>query len=89
MINFPAESHEDFHLSLALADDFDEALFLHYSDNQNTTAAGLFPKVPETEVRRRLDIASEYANHRKPGRSAVIKDFNCDVPYNMQGAIKG
>jgi MiaB/RimO family radical SAM methylthiotransferase len=89
MINFPTESHDDFHLSLALADDFDEALFLHYSDNQNTAAAGLFPKVPEVEVRRRLDMASDYANHCKPGRSAVIKDFNCDVPYNMQGAIKG
>ena len=88
MINFPTESHDDFHLSLALADDFDEALFLHYSDNQNTTAAGLLPKVPETEVRRRLDMASDYANHCKPGRSAVIKDFNCDIPYNMQGAIK-
>jgi len=89
MINFPTESLDDFLMSLALADDFDEALFLHYSDNVDTVAAGLFPKVPEAEVRRRLDMASDYANHRKPGRSAVIKDFNCDIPYNMQGAVKG
>jgi len=88
MVNFPTESHDDFLLSLALADDFDEALFLHYSDNQDTAAAGLLPKVPEAEVRRRLDMASDYANHCKPGRSAVIEDFNCDIPYNMQGAVK-
>jgi len=89
MVNFPTESHDDFLGSLALADDFDEALFLHYSDNQDTPAAELLPKVPEAEVRRRLDMASDYANHCKPGRSAVIKDFNCDIPYNVQGAVKG
>jgi threonylcarbamoyladenosine tRNA methylthiotransferase CDKAL1 len=88
MINFPTESHDDFLRSLAIADGFDEVLFLHYSDNQDTTAAGLLPKVPEPEVLRRLDMASDYANHCKPGRSAVIKDFNCDIPYNMVGAVK-
>ena len=41
------------------------------------------------EVYRRLEMASEYANRCKPGRSAVIKDFDCDKPYNMLGAIKG
>jgi len=89
MINFPTESHDDFLRSLAVAEGFDEVLFLNYSDNQDTDAAGLFPKVPEPEVRRRLDMASDFANHCKPGRSAVIKDFNCDIPYNMQGAVKG
>ena len=89
MINFPTESHDDFLRSLAVADGFDEVLFLHYSDNQDTAAAGLLPKVPEPEVRRRLDMASDYANHCKAGRSAVIKDFDCDVPYNMLGAVKG
>lgn len=89
MINFPTESHDDFLRSLAAADGFDEVLFLHYSDNRDTVAAGLFPKVPEPEVRRRLDMASDYANHCKTGRSAVIKDFNCDIPYNMVGTGKG
>jgi tRNA A37 methylthiotransferase MiaB len=83
MINFPQESHDDFLMSLRVADGFDEVIFLHYSDNENTGAANLLPKVPEPELRRRLDMASDYANHFKRGRSAVIKDFNCDIPYNM------
>jgi tRNA A37 methylthiotransferase MiaB len=89
MINFPTESHDDFLRSLAVADGFDEVLFLHYSDNQDTAAASLHPKVPEQEVSRRLDMASHYANQCKRGRSAVIKDFNCDVPYNMLRSIEG
>ncbi len=89
MVNFPTESHDDFLKSLAVADGFDEVLFLHYSDNQDTAAAGLFPKVPGPEVRRRLDMASDYANRCKPGRSAVIKDFDCDIPYNLLETIKG
>ncbi len=86
MINFPTESHEDFLRSLILADDFDEVVFLHYSDNRGTIAAGLLPKVAEPEVKKRLEIASDYANKR--GRSAVIKDFNCDAPYNLLLANK-
>jgi len=89
MINFPTESHEDFLKSLAIAESFDEVLFLHYSDNQGTAAAGLLPKVPEREVRRRLDMASEFANHCKRGQSAVIKNFNCNIPYNLCGIIEG
>jgi MiaB/RimO family radical SAM methylthiotransferase len=88
MINFPTESHDDFLMSLAVADGFDEVLFLHYSDNQGTVAASILPKVSEPEVRRRLEMASDYANHSKRGRSAVIKDFNCDVPYNVLGSIE-
>ncbi|MBN2568645.1 MAG: radical SAM protein [Deltaproteobacteria bacterium] len=87
MLNFPTESHDDFLMSLAIADRFDEVLFLHYSDNQDTAAAGIFPKVPILEVRRRLDMASDYANRCKGGRGAVIKDFNCDIPYNLTGTI--
>jgi tRNA A37 methylthiotransferase MiaB len=84
MINFPTESRRDFLSSLAVADDFDEVVFLHYSDNNGTSAADLHPKVGETEVRQRLEIASEYANRWKRGRSAaVIKDFNCTTPYNL------
>jgi tRNA A37 methylthiotransferase MiaB len=89
MVNFPTEDHDDFLMSLAVADGFDEVLFLHYSDNQDTAAADLFPKVPEPEVRRRLDMASDYANRCKRGRGAVIKDFNCDIPYNLLGTTKG
>ena len=86
MINFPTESHHDFLRSLTVADGFDEVVFLNYSDNRGTPAARLLPKVAEPEVRRRLDLASHYANRCKPGRSAVIKDFNCSVPYNLLGA---
>jgi MiaB/RimO family radical SAM methylthiotransferase len=89
LINFPTESHDDFLMSLAVADFFDEALFLHYSDNPGTAAAGLFPKIPESEAHRRLDMASDYANHCKRGRSAVIQDFNCDTPYNLLGTVEG
>ena len=89
MINFPTESDDDFLKSLDVAEAFDEVLFLHYSDNRDTVASGFFPKVPGPEARRRLDMASQFANHRKRGRSAVIKDFNCDIPYNMLGAVKG
>jgi len=86
LINFPTESHDDFLKSIAVADGFDEVIFLHYSDNQDTAAAGLLPKVPEPDVRRRLDMASDYANHYKRGRPGiVIKDFNCDTPYNLMG----
>lgn len=89
MVNFPTESHDDFLMSLAVADGFDEVLFLHYSDNRDTASAGIFPKVPGVEVRRRLDMASDYANRSKGGRSAVIKDFNCAIPYNLLGTAKG
>ncbi len=82
MINFPTESHDDFLMSLAAADGFDEVIFLHYSENQGTIAASILPKVSEPEVLRRLEMASDYANHCKHGRSAVIKDFNCNIPYN-------
>jgi threonylcarbamoyladenosine tRNA methylthiotransferase CDKAL1 len=88
MINFPTESHDDFLMSLTVADGFDEVLLLHYSDNQGALAASILPKVSEPEVRRRLDMASDYANHCKRGRSAVIRDFNCDIPYNMLGYIE-
>jgi tRNA-2-methylthio-N6-dimethylallyladenosine synthase len=84
MINFPTETNDDFLKSLAIANDFDEVVFLHYSDNRDTPAAGIYPKVAEAEMLRRLDLASDYANHCKPGRSAVIKDFDCDRPYNMR-----
>jgi MiaB/RimO family radical SAM methylthiotransferase len=84
IINFPTETHDDFRASLALADTFDEVIFLNYSDNHGTPAARLFPKVPEPEVRRRLALASEYVNRCKPGQSAVIADFNCDLPYNVR-----
>ncbi len=89
MINFPTEFDDDFLKSLAIANDFDEVVFLHYSDNRDTPAAGLLPKVAEPEVSRRLGMASGYANRCKPGRSAVIKDFDCDRPYNMLGRFKG
>jgi tRNA A37 methylthiotransferase MiaB len=88
LINFPTESHDDFLRSLAVADGFDEVLFLHYSDNQDTTAASLLPKVAEHEVHRRLDMASHYANHCKQGRSAVIEDFNCDIPTTCSEPTK-
>ena len=83
MVNFPTESHDDFLQSLAVADGFDEVIFLHYSDNPNASAADLFPKVPAHEAGRRLDMASDYANRCKNQSSAVIKDFNCDTPYNL------
>jgi tRNA A37 methylthiotransferase MiaB len=83
MINFPTESHDDFAASLTAADAFDEVVFLNYSDNQGTLAADIAPKVTNAEAKWRLDRASDYANHRKPGRSAVIDDFNCTTPYNM------
>ncbi len=88
MINFPTESQEDFLRSIAVADGFDEVLFLNYSDNRGTAACGVFPKVPGNETLRRLDMASDYANHLKIGRSAVIKDFNCDIPYNLVKAVE-
>jgi len=84
LVNFPTESREEFLASLRVADEFDEVLFLHYSDNRGTAAADLQPKVPPPEIRRRLDIASEYINRRKPGHGAVIKDFNCQAPYNIR-----
>ncbi len=88
MINFPTESHDDFLRSMAVADDFDEVVFLHYSDNRGTPAAALLPKVAEPEVQRRLEMASDYANRLKRGRSAVIKDFNCTTPYNLENCIE-
>lgn len=59
-------------------------LFLNYSDNRGTPDARIFSKVSETEVRRCLDSASGYTNHHKPGRSAVIRDFNYNTPYNIR-----
>jgi threonylcarbamoyladenosine tRNA methylthiotransferase CDKAL1 len=89
MINFPGETHEDFIMSLMVANGFDEVLFLNYSDNEGTEASRLLPKVNDDEARRRLDLASHYANHQKRGRSAVIKDFDCDAPYNVTGPFRG
>ena len=84
MINFPTESHDEFLSSLAVADDFDEVVFLHYSDNRGTPAAELAPKVALSEAQRRLDMASAYANRfPRRGSAAVIEDFDCATPYNL------
>ncbi len=87
LVNFPTETREDFRASLALADAFSDTYFLHYSDNRGTPAALLEPKVPTEEALWRLDAAADYVNAR--GRGVVIRDFDCDLPYNLsrdQGA---
>ncbi|MEW6078777.1 MAG: radical SAM protein [Thermodesulfobacteriota bacterium] len=83
MINFPTETEADFQASLVLADAFETAIFLNYSDNRGTAAADIYPKVSDEERRKRLDRASDYVNRRGPGGGAVISDFNCDLPYNV------
>ncbi|MEW6078778.1 MAG: radical SAM protein [Thermodesulfobacteriota bacterium] len=89
MINFPTESEADFQDCLHLADEFDGVIFLNYSDNQGTIAAGIQPKVPEQEVRRRLDLASDYVNRRRPGSGVVIGHFDCNMPYNLDRKARG
>jgi tRNA-2-methylthio-N6-dimethylallyladenosine synthase len=89
MINFPAETEADFTASLALADVFETAIFLNYSDNRGTAAAGIYPKVSDEERRKRLDLASDYVNRRGPGGGAVISDFDCDLPYNVTRGAGG
>jgi len=86
LMNFPTETREEFLQTLAAAEQFREALFLHFSDNEGTAAASLVPKVPADEARRRWDLASDFANSRMPGRAFVITDFNCDAPYNVTRA---
>jgi tRNA A37 methylthiotransferase MiaB len=81
LVNFPTETEEDFRSSLALADVFSDTYFLHYSDNRGTAAARLEPKVPAEEALRRLDIAADFVNAR--GRGVVIRDFDCNLPYNI------
>ena len=88
MINFPTETEEDYLASLALAKEFDTALFLHYSDNSGTPAAEIHPKVPDDVARRRLDRASTYIGRRGAKGGAVISDFNCNMPYNLTGIMK-
>lgn len=83
MINFPTETEDDFMASLNLADAFDTVLFLHYSDNRGTAAAGIYPKVTAETARKRLDRASDYVNGRGMKSGAVISDFNCGLPYNL------
>jgi tRNA A37 methylthiotransferase MiaB len=86
LMNFPTETRGDFFQTMAAAEHFGEALFLHYSDNEGTAAAALVPKVPADEARRRWDLASEFANSRMPGRAFVIVDFNCGDAYNVARA---
>ena len=62
LMNFPTETREEFLQTLAAAESFDEAVFLHYSDNERTGAADLVPKVPADEARRRWNLASDFAN---------------------------
>jgi MiaB/RimO family radical SAM methylthiotransferase len=88
MINFPTESEADFQDCLTLADEFEGVIFLNYSDNRGTVAAGIHPKVPEQEVRRRLDLASDYVNRRRPGSGVVIGNFDCNLPYNLEQKTK-
>jgi tRNA A37 methylthiotransferase MiaB len=83
LLNFPTESAADFRASLAVAAHFDDAIFLHYSENQDTVAARLQPKVSREEARKRLDAASLFVNQRTGGSGCVIADFNCTTPYNL------
>lgn len=85
LINFPTETNEDFLASLAIADEFDEVIFLHYSDNLETAAATIHPKVATLEANQRLETASQYVNRHKDGHGFVIKNFDCALPYNFPG----
>ncbi len=81
LVNFPTETREDFRASLALADAFSDTYFLHYSDNRGTPAARLLPKILPEEALWRLDAAADFVNAR--GRGVVIRDFDCELPYNL------
>lgn len=83
LVNFPTETAADFRASLAVAAAFDDAIFLHFSENRDTAAAKLQPKIPWQEARKRLDAASLFVNQRTSGSGCVIADFNCTIPYNL------
>lgn len=83
LLNFPTETEDDFMASLVVADLFDDAIFLQFSENQDTGAAALYPKVTAQEVKTRLDAASAFVNQRLTGGGCVITDFNCTIPYNL------
>jgi MiaB/RimO family radical SAM methylthiotransferase len=83
LVNFPTETEEDFLASLAVAAAFDDSIFLQFSENQETGAAILYPKVTGQEANARLDAASRFVNQRVTGSGCVISDFNCTTPYNI------
>ena len=83
LLNFPTETHEDFLDSLAVAEAFNDTIFLQFSENKDTDVAGLYPKVTGQEAKTRLDAASSFVNQRVTGGGCVITDFNCTTPYNL------
>ncbi len=83
LVNFPTETENDFHASLSVADRFDESIFLQFSENRDTMAATILPKITATEATARLDAASAFVNGRRTGGGCVISDFNCTTPYNL------
>ncbi len=58
IVGFPGETEEDFEATLRLLAEvrFDGVFAFMYSDRPNVAAAGLAPKVPPPEKRRRLQV---------------------------------
>lgn len=84
LVNFPTETLADFFASLELVKEFDEVIMLHYSDNLETAAATIYPKVTPQEAEERLEIAAQYVNRHPNGHGFVIKNFDCTLPYGLQ-----
>jgi len=70
IVNFPTESHEDFHATSRLLPLFDEVMVFNYSRRQGTPAADLPDSVPEAEREVRLGYLRELAKVH-PGLSIM------------------
>ncbi len=60
LMNFPTETRADFQASLDAAAHFDEALFIGYSENPHTSAAGIRPKVEDAERQERVRLVQDF-----------------------------
>jgi len=68
IVGFPSETEDEFAASLDLVTLFDEVLFLAYSDNPGTRAAGFEPKIAASVTQQRL----EKVKRRFPGPEVTI-----------------
>lgn len=62
LINFPRETRQDFMKSVKVAPFFDETMFITYSDNPQTLASKIKPKIEREEQETRIKIVKNLLN---------------------------
>jgi MiaB/RimO family radical SAM methylthiotransferase len=85
LVGFPTETADDVDQSLRAAAQFDETMFITYSENPRTQAAGIEPKVGDDEKAQRLEAIQAFLT----SHAGILVDFKAPEPLGDQGPLDG